>query len=105
MAPIGVVFDAAGLAGIGVPLRLYQAADDRVMINAWNAERVLGMLPRPEHVTVPGGHYVSMAPCSPKLAAAVPALCVDPPGVDRSQIHRQINAEILDFLDRNLGRD
>jgi predicted dienelactone hydrolase len=106
MAPIGVVFDAAGLAGIGIPLRLYQAADDRVLVNAWNAERVLGLLPRPpEHVTVPGGHYVFLAPCSPALAARVPELCLDPPGVDRIGIHARINAEILDFFDRSLGPD
>jgi predicted dienelactone hydrolase len=106
MAPLGVVFDTAGLATIGIPLRVYQAADDQVLVNAWNADHVIGLLPRaPEHATVPGGHYVFLAPCSPTLTAAVPALCVDPPGVDRSQIHRQVYAEILDFFDRSLGRN
>lgn len=105
MAPIGVVFDAAGLTGIGIPIRVYEAADDRVLVNAWNAERVLAILPRPaEDATVPGGHFVFLAPCSAALTAAPPALCVDPPGVDRADIHGKINAEILDFLDRSLGR-
>jgi predicted dienelactone hydrolase len=104
MAPLGVMFDAAGLATIGIPMRVYEAVDDRVLVNAWNAEHVIGLLPRPpEHATVPGGHYVFLAPCLADLAAAEPHLCVDAPGVDRAQIHAQINAEILDFFNRTLG--
>lgn len=103
MAPLGVVFDAEGLAGIAIPLRLYQAADDHVLMNAWNAEHVMALLPRaPEHATVPGGHYVFLAPCSPELTASMPKLCVDPPGVDRPAVHAQINREILDFFNRTL---
>lgn len=87
MAPLGVVFDAEGFAGIGIPVRLYQAADDRVLVNQWNAERVRSLLPRPpESATVPGGHYVFLAPCSPAQAAALPSLCVDAPGVDRAEV-------------------
>ena len=106
MAPLGVVFDAEGFAGIGIPVRLYQAADDRVLVNQWNAERVRSLLPRPpESATGPGGHYVFLAPCSPAQAAALPSLCVDAPGVDRAEVHRKINAEIVDFFNRTLGPD
>ncbi|HLJ19406.1 MAG TPA: hypothetical protein VKU84_04375, partial [Stellaceae bacterium] len=42
MAPLGVVFDAPGLATIGIPLRVYAAAHDQVLVNAWNAEHVSG---------------------------------------------------------------
>jgi len=106
MAPLGVVFDAAGLATIGIPLRIYQAADDQVLMNAWNADHVIGLLPRaPEHATVPGGHYVFLAPCAAALTAAAPHLCVDAPDVDRARIHAQVNSEILDFLNRTLGSD
>ncbi|MFI4986052.1 MAG: alpha/beta hydrolase family protein [Alphaproteobacteria bacterium] len=106
MAPLGVFFDKAGLAGIDIPLRLYEAADDHVLVNAWNTRRVLAALPRPvEHASVAGGHFVFLAPCPAALAAEVPVLCSDPPGVDRAAIHRQINAEILDFFDRTLGRE
>ncbi len=106
MAPLGVLFDKAGLAGVDIPLRLYEAADDQVLVNAWNADRVLAALPRPiEHASVPGGHYVFLAPCPPALAAELPLLCNDAPGVDREAIHRQIDAEILSFFDRTLGRE
>jgi predicted dienelactone hydrolase len=106
MAPLGVVFDAPGLATIGIPLRVYEAADDRVLVNAWNAEHVIGLLPRPpERATVPGGHYVFLSPCSAAATSAAPQLCVDAAGVDRAQIHAQINPEILDFFDRTLGLD
>ena len=106
MAPFGVVFDAAGLAGINIPLRVYEAKDDHVLVNAWNTDHVLASLPRPaEHATVPGGHYVFLVPCPEAAAKALPHLCVDAPGIDRAAIHRQINPEILDFFDRTLGRD
>ena len=104
MAPLGVIFDAAGLAGISIPLRLYQAADDHVLVNAWNAEHIVALLPHPpEHAAVPGGHYVFLAPCSPELATSMPQLCVDPPGTDRTAVHTQINQETLDFFNRTLG--
>ncbi len=105
MAPVGVFFDAAGLAGIDIPLKLYEATDDHVIVNAWNTDHVLALLPHPaEHRTVPGDHFVFLAPC-PEAAAALPQLCTDAPGIDRAAIHREINGEILDFFDRSLGRD
>lgn len=106
MAPLGVVFDAAGLAGIKIPLRIYEATDDHVLVNAWNTDTVLASLPRPaEHAAVPGGHYVFLAPCPEAAAKALPQICVDAPGIDRAAIHQQINPEILDFFDRTLGRE
>ena len=33
----------------------------------------------------------------------MPQLCVDPPGVDRTAVHTQINQETLDFFNRTLG--
>jgi predicted dienelactone hydrolase len=105
MAPVGVLFDKADLAGISIPLRIYRAADDHILVNAWNSDVVLRDLPQPvEAVTVPGDHYVFLAPCSEAFASDAPELCRDPPGVDRIAIHQQINGEILDFFDRTLGR-
>jgi predicted dienelactone hydrolase len=104
MAPAGILFDEAALSGISVPLRIYRADGDRLVQNQWNADSVAGFLPTaPEVETVPGDHYVFIAPCDPALAAEVPVICADPPGVDRTAIHAQIGNELVDFFRRTLG--
>ena len=55
MAPAGILFDAKGLSGVRVPLKIYRAADDSHVRNEWNADHVAALLPeKPEIVTVPG---------------------------------------------------
>src|SRR5262249_36781361 len=85
MAPAGILFDAKGLSGVTVPVRLYRAEHDRLVRNVWNADHVAALLPRqPEVVTVPGDHFVFLAPCPAELAARFPASCQDAAGIDRS---------------------
>jgi len=106
MAPSGIMFDKAGLAGIDVPIRLYRASGDSFVRNVWNADNVAANLPRPpEFITVPGDHFIFLAPCPAALAEVFPEACQDPPGVDRATLHRQIAAELVDFFDRTLGPD
>jgi hypothetical protein len=64
---------------------------------------VRDLLPAPPvYRSLPGvGHYVFLAP-TPDLAATLPELFRDPPGVDRTAIHRQINQDAQDFFDREL---
>jgi len=104
MAPVGILFDAAGLAGVTAPLRPYRAVDDCLVRNPWNADNIAAHLPKPpEIVTVPGDHFVFLAPCPRRMAARFPAACQDPPGVDRAAIHAQIAAELVAFFRRTLG--
>ena len=56
----------------------------------------------PREITVPGSHFVFIDPCPPDLAAKAPAICQDPPDVDRAAIHRRLEGEISDFLQQNL---
>jgi predicted dienelactone hydrolase len=105
MAPAwSVFFDRHGLADVTIPLRLYRAANDTTVRAATGEEHLLKLLPRqPEYVVIPDGdHNVFVAPCGPGFRG--PA-CRDPKGVDRVAIHRVMNAEILDFFDRTLGKD
>jgi predicted dienelactone hydrolase len=103
MDPLAIPFDAAGLAGVRVPTLLYRPESDDYLKGAANASAVAVGLPRsPEVVTVPGSHFVFLAPCPPALAAEAPALCQDAPGVDRVAIHRRMDGEISDFLRRTL---
>jgi predicted dienelactone hydrolase len=105
MAPaLGHLFDKEGLADVRVPVRLYRAGADEVLRHPWNAERVRLALPTaPEYEVLEGaGHYIFLAPCSPSLRAALPALCTDPPGIDREAIHKKLNADMVAFFRRTL---
>lgn len=105
MAPAwSVFFDRHGLAEVTIPLRIYRAANDTTVRAATGEEHLLKHLPRePEYVVIADGdHNVFVAPCGPRMRG--PA-CIDPKGVDRVAIHRRMNAEILDFFDRALGKD
>lgn len=103
MAPVAVFFDQAGLSGVRIPLRIYAAADDRVVQNQWNAVPLAAALPAPAAVNmVPGGHFVFLEPCTADMLAQFAQLCVDAPGVDRVAIQRRIGAELLDFFGRHL---
>jgi predicted dienelactone hydrolase len=106
MAPaLGQVFDKTALAEVHVPIRLYCAGADEVLRHPWNAERIRQMLPAaPEYEVIEGaGHYVFLAPCPAPMAASLPAICVDPPGIDRTAIHARLNAEMVEFFRRTLN--
>jgi len=103
MAPLSVTFDAKGLAGVSIPLRVYKAANDQLLQNRFNTDPLLRAFGRPvEQAEVPGDHYVFLAPCSAALKAVAAVICTDAPGVDRAAIHAVLNAEIVAFFDRTL---
>ncbi|MCG5242712.1 alpha/beta hydrolase family protein [Azospirillum doebereinerae] len=105
MAPKGVLFGAAGLEAVRVPVRLYAAERDGQLGLAANAGALARDLPaRPVPVLLEGaGHFVFLAPCSTELAAAAPFLCRDPEGVDRAGLHDRINADAAAFFTTALG--
>jgi predicted dienelactone hydrolase len=103
MDPLAIPFDAASLAAVRVPTLLYRPASDDFLKDQANAAAVAAGLPRPpREITVPGSHFVFIDPCPPDLAAKVPAICQHAPDVDRAAIHRQLEGEISDFLQRSL---
>ena len=103
MAPLSVMFDAKGLAGVAIPLRVYKAANDQLLQNRFNTDPLLRALPlRAEQGEVPGNHFVFLAPCTEAFKAVAAAICADPPGVDRAAVHATLNREIVDFFNRAL---
>jgi predicted dienelactone hydrolase len=105
MAPVGVFFDKAALKNVKVPVRLYAAEKDEVLPVADHAGQVRASLPRPpEYKLIPrAGHYVFMAPCTPESAPEAQELCMDPPGVDRLKLHRELAADAVRFFTRTLA--
>jgi predicted dienelactone hydrolase len=103
MAPLSVMFDAKGLAGVAIPMRVYKAASDQLLQNRFNTDPLLRALPRPvEQGEVPGNHFVFLAPCTEAFRAVAAAICTDPPGVDRAAVHATLNREVIDFFSRTL---
>jgi predicted dienelactone hydrolase len=105
MAPVGVFFDKAGLKGVKVPVRLYAAAKDEVLPVADHAGHVRAALPTPpEYTLIPrAGHYVFIAPCAAEAKEEAQELCMDPPGVDREKLHRELATDAVRFFTRTLA--
>jgi predicted dienelactone hydrolase len=102
MDPYGALFDRNGLTSVDIPTLLYRAEASELKAegNIFALARALPRPPRQE--TVPGGHFIFFGPCPPAVEADAPTICRDAPGVDRAAVHRRIEAEIGDFLRRNL---
>ncbi|MFA5962762.1 MAG: dienelactone hydrolase [Sphingomonas sp.] len=102
---LGFTFDRAGLAGLTMPIQLWRAADDHVLPQPDYADAVATNLPAPsDYHVVPGAdHFDFLAPCSPALAAQVPAICHSAPGFDRAAFHTSFDAAVVAFFARALG--
>lgn len=105
MAPLGLVFDQAGLARVNRPVFLYYGQDDQVLPPRHNALHVASLLRTlsGSRMIPAAGHYVFLSPCSPQLKKEMPELCIDPHGVDRVAVHRQVDADALAFFRKTLG--
>lgn len=104
MAPQSLVFDKAGLASIDRPVFLYYGQDDRVLIPRYNALHIAPLIKTLVGIKMipKAGHYVFLSPCSPQLTRDAPEICLDPPGVDRVAVHRQVDADALAFFRKAL---
>jgi len=101
MAPLGLPFGHGALDRVKLPVRLYEAENDAVLLREPNSAAILAALPRPaEHVVVPGGHFVFLDPCPSTLVTQVMGWCKDTAGIDRAAIHVKLEAEIRDFFER-----
>lgn len=105
MAPLALVFDAEGAGAVDRPVDLWYAANDHVLPPAENARHLQPLLPTLVRATVvpKADHWVFLAPCSPALAKEASAICTDPSGVDRAQVHARIDADALAFFRHALG--
>jgi predicted dienelactone hydrolase len=103
MDPLAILFDKAALASVELPALLIRPAHDDYLHAGSNALAVANDLGRPpELLVVPGSHFVLLDPCPSEIAAKLPQLCIDGPGVDRQVIHRQIEDRISAFFKKTL---
>jgi predicted dienelactone hydrolase len=104
MSPVAAFFDRDSLASVSAPVHLYAAGGDTVLPVQDNAHRIRDNLPaRAQYTEIAGaGHFVFLAPCTSAMKSATPALCADPPGVDRQAVHDAINKHALVFFNAQL---
>jgi len=100
----GYAFDREALSKVHVPILLYRPSEDDLVPNPWGAERIAQFLPtRPEyHVLEGAGHFVFFAPCPWMLSLMARQVCTDPAGIDRVEVHKRLNAEMIAFFRRSL---
>ncbi len=103
---LGFTFAPAGLAGVTVPVQLWQGKDDVILPPRLYAERVRAALPTPPevHVVDRAGHFDFMSPCSEALARAAPAICSSAGGFDRPAFSKRFDSELVWFFKRTLER-
>jgi predicted dienelactone hydrolase len=101
---VGFLFGPGDLRQVHVPVQLWRAENDTQAPDPWNSAIVRKELAKaPEEHIVPGqDHLVFLAPCSDALAAAVPYICHDTPGFDRTVFHQSFNQSIVAFFSREL---
>lgn len=98
------LFDAAGLQAVRVPVQLWASEQGGDGVEFEHVDAIRSALPQaPEyHVAKGAGHFAYLAPCTSRLAEAVPRLCRDPEGFDRPAWHRSMNADVAAFFRRHL---
>jgi predicted dienelactone hydrolase len=101
MEPWGALFDRNGLTSVDLPTLLYRAEGSDLKAEG-NIVALAAALPHPPRQETVPGHFIFVDPCPPALEADIPVVCKDAPDVDRATVHRRIEAEIADFLRRNL---
>jgi predicted dienelactone hydrolase len=103
MDPLAMMFEAPGLSAVRVPTMPYRTQDDSYLGSATNFLAVVSGLPTPPatHI-VPGNHFVFIDPCPASVAVSAALICQDAAGIDRVEIHRQIDQEVVNFLRANL---
>jgi predicted dienelactone hydrolase len=105
MAPLSVLFPPDSLAGIDRPILVFAGDRDEELSLDANARALVRDMPGRAALTVlpEVGHATFLAPCTAGLQEAMPALCVDRPGIDRAGLHRRMARDIAAFFARTLA--
>jgi predicted dienelactone hydrolase len=105
--PVTGVFTPDNLAAIKIPLQFWRSELGGPGVgDGSGTARVARSLPGKADIhVVPAGHFAFLAPCSQQLATAIPRICTDVPGFDRTAFHRDFNASVIRFFRAHLAGD
>ena len=103
LSPLGVMFPAASLASVRIPVLIYEAELDRFLVPRFHAEWIARNMPGAELRRVPNAwHFAFMDTPSRAIATEDGDLAADPPGFDRAAFLAQLGQEIAIFFDKAL---
>ena len=103
LAPVGVVFSPASLAQVKPSVLLYDASEDRWLVQRFHADWVARHLPGIERRTVPGAwHFAFMDKPGMPIPTDDGDIAADPPGFDRPALLGRLALELPAFFDRTL---
>lgn len=107
---VGYSFSPDGLAGVTIPVQLWQAAHDPIVEES--PAIVAGLLPGADRRLVAGaGHFSFLAPCNWQTHVIIGVMrlagtfdiCADPEGFDREAFHGRFNREMIAFFRKTLA--
>jgi predicted dienelactone hydrolase len=99
----GPGFIPESLASITVPVFADTARFDDVLDPQVNSSALARQIPSAREVTRPVGHFAYAPECIAPVPEAAKQLCVDPPGIDRGLVHRQVAHDVISFFNRHLS--
>ena len=104
MAPVGSWLTDDSLEQVTVPVRVVVGSDDRTAPHGTNAKRVAERVPGAQLSVLDSvGHYTFLAECTDLGVKELPRLCLEQPGVDRTAVHRLVEADAVAFFNGALG--
>jgi len=103
--PLSFFSDKRTLGAVKAPIQLWSSALGGMGVTPENVAAIAQNLPvNPEfHPVANSTHMSFIFPCTRDFAKTNPPLvCTDPPGFDRTEFHKNFNAEVLKFFQQNL---
>ena len=98
---LGYIFGIEGLAAVHIPVQLWEAADDHILTEPWNAEAVRQDLPRtPEFHRVAGADHADF---SGNCARDGRRSCLSQAGFDRGAFQRVFFPSVVTFFEVSLN--
>jgi predicted dienelactone hydrolase len=87
------------MQAIRIPVRIVYGSNDTTVAPAFNADRYARWIPHATAMTVPSAaHYTFLDTCTQLGKHILPALCVEPPGVDRDAAHAAVARDAIHFF-------
>ncbi|WP_051356764.1 alpha/beta hydrolase family protein [Azorhizobium doebereinerae] len=100
--PYAVLFQRPELEAVTMPVLIFRPEQSALPAEP-NVVALTTALPRPPDVrSVPGGHFVFVDVCPDSQMSSSGDVCKDPPGVDRTAVHRAVEAQLGDFFRQHL---
>jgi len=98
------LFGESSLVGVKVPVQIWASEHGGAGVEFAHTKQIRNSLPRSTefHAVKGGGHFAFLAPCSEELRKNARALCEDPKGFDRQQLHAKMNKAVALFFVKTL---